>query len=361
MAEEEALFQEVSEQSSWWYSDEELSELLVYTLLVILFVTPFLRYPKASFRKAQLFVGAFLFRFFGKDMRWPPTADVEELLQTEVVERKRLILIRHGESTWNDVFNRSLNPIKFIPRLVGALVTEFSYFFNGSPDSWFYDAPLIDEGFHQAEELARFLEKADPQDADVQALLGTPQAASGGAAAVVVSSPLRRCLSTVAVGLTASLAPKGQRVIKVLPALQEISCNPDTLAITPVKTAPVPSTMEQEQRSYPLSEVYAHCDVSSYDKTKPITGSGLTRLQSFVTWVFCPNGGAKSPAIVVSGHSFWFRFFFRTYLPRKSTHQSKQMKICNGGAVGITLLRNRDGKCWIDESSIRVITGAFVK
>ena len=127
--------------------DEAAAQLVVFTLAAALLLVTFLRYPRMTIFKLRLLVQAAVFRFFGQDMKWPPTPDVATFIQAaasrrETPLRKRLILIRHGESTWNDTFNRSLNPIKFIPRLIYALMMELSLFVTGQCDSWFYDSPL---------------------------------------------------------------------------------------------------------------------------------------------------------------------------------------------------------------------------
>ena len=190
----------------------------------------------------------------------------------------------------------------------------------------------------------------------MQALLGlTPNS-------IVVSSPLRRCLSTAALGLSASLQPLGPRCITVLPSLQEISCNPDTLAITPPRAQPLPSWLDAGFSQH-VPAVYSRCDVSQYDATKPLKGRGIARLQAFAAWVFekCP---AHVSTVVVSGHSFWCRFFFRAFLPAHTTAQlaadAKTLKICNAGAVAFDFCRDAAGNCWVNEHSLKVLNGKFV-
>jgi broad specificity phosphatase PhoE len=59
---------------------------------------------------------------------------------------KRLILIRHGESEWNVVFNKGFGP-SFIVRYASALGRELLMLFGR--DSLFLDSPLCDEGMQQ--------------------------------------------------------------------------------------------------------------------------------------------------------------------------------------------------------------------
>ena len=135
-------------ENGWGFPDDEnFARTVVFTIVVGILVITFLRFPKMTIFKFGLLIQAVIFRFFGKDMKWAATPDVATFIQAaqsrrEKLQKKRLIFIRHGESTWNDTFNRSLNPIKFIPRLVYALMMELNLFVTGQCDSWFYDSPL---------------------------------------------------------------------------------------------------------------------------------------------------------------------------------------------------------------------------
>lgn len=48
-----------------------------------------------------------------------------------VVERRTVVFIRHGESMWNETFNRSKNPIYFFPRLIWAAAYELYLLIKG--------------------------------------------------------------------------------------------------------------------------------------------------------------------------------------------------------------------------------------
>ena len=43
-----------------------------------------------------------------------------------------------------------------------------------------------------------------------------------------------------------------------------------------------------------------------------------------------------------TGHSLWFRYFMRTFLPASSTHPLKTGKIPNTGVVMLTLQQGQD-------------------
>jgi hypothetical protein len=65
---------------------------------------------------------------------------------------------------------------------------------------------------------------------------------------------------------------------------------------------------------------------------------------------------------VATGHSYWFRAFFQTYLPHSFEHVSKKKKLINGGVAGFTLKRKKtaDGyKYMIEPQSIVTLYGGF--
>ena len=63
---------------------------------------------------------------------------------------KRIIFIRHGESGWNEVFNKGFGPI-FVVSVVTAMWRELLMMV--SMDSALLDSPLISEGTMQARGL----------------------------------------------------------------------------------------------------------------------------------------------------------------------------------------------------------------
>ena len=66
------------------------------------------------------------------------------------VATKRVIFIRHGESDWNEIFNRGFGPL-FPVRVITGLVREL--FKLPSYDSLFVDSPLSSLGARQAVEV----------------------------------------------------------------------------------------------------------------------------------------------------------------------------------------------------------------
>ena len=82
---------------------------------------------------------------------------------------KRIIFIRHGESDWNEVFNKGFGPM-FVVRLVKAMWRELLLMVT--MDSAFLDSPLNIEGTDQARELRRYIEQSDQYDQMLLTLRG---------------------------------------------------------------------------------------------------------------------------------------------------------------------------------------------
>ncbi|KAJ1456110.1 histidine phosphatase superfamily [Pelagophyceae sp. CCMP2097] len=285
-------------------------------------------------RKAFLFKTALVARgalqmVAGKDKKWKKKGRPDPALVAFAKDKKtkRLIFIRHGESEWNLIFNVGWKI--FVPfKAVAALVRETLMFLRLEDDSVLYDSPLNEEGLKQARELDHLLNAYDstsPGFADVEALRGSSDRTS-----VVTSSNLRRAAQTVQLALATRLEKHPKEKVHILTALQEISTNIDTLAITLPFAAPV------------LGGVPRHLatpdrfDVSCNSGNKLLGGRGLQRLQGFSEWVFKRD----EDVIIVGGHSLYFRYFFREFLPAGSNPLgARDSKVANGGIVSLTLER----------------------
>jgi len=94
---------------------------------------------------------------------WPKTRPDPDVVVADVAlsppREKRVIFVRHGESTWNEVFNRGFGP-GFPLRLAWGLLHEAAVIF--SRGSFFVDAPLSHRGYRQARELRAFLKTYEP-------------------------------------------------------------------------------------------------------------------------------------------------------------------------------------------------------
>eukprot|EP01104_Vermistella_antarctica_P004601 TRINITY_DN15022_c0_g1_i1.p1 TRINITY_DN15022_c0_g1~~TRINITY_DN15022_c0_g1_i1.p1 ORF type:complete len:389 (-),score=80.88 TRINITY_DN15022_c0_g1_i1:41-1207(-) len=298
----------------------------------------------ATLYKFKLYVQAIGYLVKSKDKKWkphpvPPTDACSDKPGVEV-ERRTLIFLRHGESTWNDTFNRTLNPIFFVPRLVKAIIVEMYLLASGQQDSWFYDSPLSDEGVEQAQGLREYLAGNEaPDTAHFKALRGGKASDS-----MVVSSNLRRSISTVSVALFDRLTAEDEKM-QLLTCLQEVSTNPDTLCLTPSQTIPTPSwvdTRHSESGNVDIASIYSkHTDPALCTGNKPMDSNGLKRLLAFSEWVF----QQKNQNIIVGGHSLYFRYFFRTFWPggwKGVDHPALNNKIANGGAIALTFCKVSD-------------------
>lgn len=341
----------------------------------------FVLYTEGARRKVHLFLYGAIVMLFTTDMRWSKQKlpDPDTLLQVRSRSKKRIIFIRHGESLWNQAFNKSKLPHKFFMSTMTALVNELLVL----PvfDSVLFDSPLNSEGYAQARILARVIETYTHPNAkermasemnpaveqDMAALRGEP----GSPSAVVVSSNLRRAAQTAVVALRSRLSgrfsyqtdPEAAEQVKVLPCLQEVSRNVDTLALAPPFTEiSLPGIAEHipDETALDLTHVL---DVSDSSGNKPIFGTGLQRLQRFCEW----SSERQEEMVIVAGHSLWFRHFFKTYLPKKVREelatQAKTLKMKNGGAVGFDLefgqVQGGQVVFRIDPASIAIVHGGF--
>jgi len=334
-----------------------------------------LQKPRETLSKLQLFVKTVEYLISCNDKKWKaPTEDPVSFFPSDLskaVAKKTVIFVRHGESTWNDSFNRGDRSkfsflLNFVPNLIKALYYE-AYFFVTcqGKESWFFDSPLSEKGKSQARSLQAFLNNTNldhqtPREAELLKIM------VGETPSHMVVSNLRRAIATMAIGFQNQLLdrqnPKAApRKMVVLPQLQEMSRNPDAQCITPAKGMIDLTWIDPKD----LKEIYENqIDTQKFHTgNKPVNSCGLERMQDFCRIIF-DNKLMPENAIVVAGHSQWFRSFFKTFLPHTSTHVSKTKKLQNGASVGFTLYQmpNKGGKkdhYLIDPKSIKVVYGGF--
>jgi len=315
---------------------------------------------------------------------------------TTTTLKKTIVFVRHGESTWNETFNRGDRPklsflLGFVPGLVRAAAIELYLFVSGqSNESWFYDSPLSTKGVRQASDVRTFLRATrhvtEVEERIVRLMTASDATATDGDGnggngkdkdgekdapkrsppapppSQLVSSNLRRAISTAAIGFRDRLDRRlPDDKVMILPQLQEISRNPDALCITPSRGAVLPSWIDRDVDGPYFDRVYREqVDTASFhDGNKPLDTNGLKRLEAFCRVVF---DRIERDAVVAAGHSLWFRSFFRVYLPRGFDHVSKKKKLINGGCVSFTLMKRSTSagdKFMIDPKSIHVIYGGF--
>jgi broad specificity phosphatase PhoE len=401
----------------WLFHSIRRPLLLVSTLCV-------LADPFAALRKLELIGVSIAYLLLCKDKKWKVPTDVDPASEfpaelggsskssggshSHKYREKTLILIRHGESTWNDTFNPGQrNKVKFlllfVPNLVYAILVEVYYFVSGRDrDSWFYDSPLSVSGKHQIDGLRSFLKKeglkvggggdggggssSGREGRAIRILLalggkkdGKKEGERDELSSHVVSSSLRRAISTAAIGLadrfsrTAAAAATeddhdrhGADRIVLLPSMQEISFNPDALSILPPRGTANPTWCDEDIAGLPRGKFSSLVDARYHTGNKSINSTGLIRLEDFVSDVFDDDRLPRNNVVAV-GHSLFFRSFFRVYLPRGTAHVAKEKKLVNGGAVMLTLreatLDGEEGKkaYMIDPNSIVVVYGGFGK
>lgn len=147
----------------------------------------------------------------------------------------------------------------------------------------------------------------------------------------VVVSNLRRAISTCMVGLWDRLQKGSEKAI-VHSSLQEISKNPDTLAIARAGEVPKPSWLDRLHTDTKFADQMSKVlDPSCNMGSKPMDLTGQQRLLDFAAWASDP--AADRGTVICVGHSFWFREFCREFMPKSVEHDIKTKKLTNCGYV----------------------------
>ncbi|GMH54407.1 hypothetical protein TrRE_jg3086 [Triparma retinervis] len=341
-----------------WVVAMLLRPFFVFVLACLLWNAPF------TLLKLRMVADTFLYMFLCKDKKYKKPSDRGAFLSSlPSSSKKTIVFVRHGESCWNDTFNagerKKLDFIKgFIPGLIKSLYYEAYLALAGKVDSWFYDSPLSYYGISQIDALARYLSKSAASSAEQEVFDLLNGAPSCPKTSVLVSSNLRRALSTVCIGFRSRLASNPSEKIVVHPSLQEISRNPDTLSITPPGHQVNASWIEKDALPQIQPILTDRVDMNHHVGNKALSSNGGLRMSSFCTFAF----SRPEDCLICGGHSLWFRSFFQAYLPEGSTHTGKKKKIVNGGTVMFDLYKVQNGGGWeyvVDEKSIKVVYGGF--
>jgi hypothetical protein len=93
---------------------------------------------------------------------------------------------------------------------------------------------------------------------------------------------------------------------------------------------------------FDASENYGNKRIEASDMSLQ-GANGLLRMKAFCEWSF----KREEKAVIVAGHSIYFREFFKTFLARDSNHISKIEKVKNCGVVAFNLerVRTATGHC----------------
>jgi broad specificity phosphatase PhoE len=145
------------------------------------------------------------------------------------------VFVRHGESTWNEIFNRDtgLQRLLWMPlRVVRGLVREASALL--SSESTFLDSPLSGQGIQQAVSLREALVAGsvgvEPRERP-PVLLFQALKEQDDTTSVIVASNLLRAIETITIALADSLVVTGEQIY-VRSELQEISRNFDAISLS---------------------------------------------------------------------------------------------------------------------------------
>lgn len=394
--------------SSFWYGVWIVTSITRPLLLATFFCVALK--PRATKKKITLMINTVRFLLLSKDKKWEKlnenpasffSVDDDEI----VVARKTVIFLRHGESTWNETFNKGDRKmfsflIGFVPGVLLSLATEWYFLILGqSNESWFFDSPLSSKGISQAEGVAKFLRDTDPKYATpkeaklitlIKAVKETNTTSSTdtttdvdkrgstsiSSRCVLVSSNLRRAISTCAIANKSRLDSQilDDKII-ILQELQEASINPDAQSISPPFGSLVTSFTDSDR----VKDIYAaQTDTSLNKGNKELNSNGLKRMEAFCDLLFgvkssdenrekrSSNALADANHVFCTGHSYWFRAFFQTYLPSDFHHVCKTKKLINGGMVGFTLCQTQvkinehvEDKYMIDPNSLVILYGGF--
>ncbi|CAM9127714.1 unnamed protein product [Scytosiphon promiscuus] len=301
-------------------------------------------------RKVKLAGVGAVHMLLSKDKKFKPEVDSSKVRFGPTSARKRIIFLRHGESEWNEVFNRGFGP-SFLVRLISAIVREVMML--STRDSVFFDSPLSNTGIKQTQELIRFLQKSPdsfsrPEVADAVTVLR----GGGGStlSSVVVTSNLRRAIATGLITLWERLRGGDERYL-VHSALQEMTFNVDGISLLEKGETPDAALAKELGGNVVF-------DAEFNAGTKGLGYTGMKRMKALAEWAT----QRPEETVICVGHSLYFRSFFRCFLPQSTVHDAKKKKMVNCGVVAFTLDRgeyNGEPAYKIAPESIVSVYGGF--
>ena len=340
-------------------------------------------------RKSYIICCGFYYLFKSKDRKCnkihPAPIDTINFQNIKSIKSKKLILIRHGESIWNSIFNHDqIFTLSFPFRLIQIFFKEIILFF--SSDSYLFDSPLSTIGISQCHELRTFLRSQSTKSANGHFEIDVTENANNNSSnkssqkimencidimtnkksknSLIVSSPLRRCIETVSLSLFDRLKGNKTEKIHLLSTLQELTRNIDgiSLSVNNQELPPI-STQMRNWKDINWKEWFDEkIDFSMKDGVKSKYKRGDDRINGFVEWIF-KRKNDKYDTIIVSGHSIWFKMFFTMFVNDGIDHEGKWRKIRNGGVVALDLMEYRykygGVRYSIDTGSIQVVFKGF--
>lgn len=344
---------------------QDVSPVTLLTIILSLIFTYLLLF--LSVPKVRLATWSVWYFLASGDKKTRKPDDAPMNYDSPSCKRMKVIFIRHGESEWNAVFNKG-SKLTLPVRLVRALVNEALMLFE--QDSLFIDSPLSAVGIQQGWDLLTFLaaQKAGcltqgaasrtVAELDVPDLVSIIRGDQGES--IVVSSILRRSISTGLICLSPRLLKTPQKdKLVLMTSLQEISRNVDTLTLTPARKLPQVPAAEAAMRS--MGDLMGHfyrtrLDSKLNEGNKTLKMKAIKRQEQFVNWAFDKKDHVD--CIIVSGHSLWFREFFKSYLPKACDSLAKTNKMVNCGCIAFDLYKDSQ-VIRINPASVKTIYGGF--
>jgi hypothetical protein len=124
-----------------WLIENWLRPVLILCCGMLLFNLPTLIY------KIWLTIEAILYLLFCNDKSWKKPQDPASIFNPVIssggdVQKKTIYFVRHGESTWNDTFNKGSHrsalvfAIGFIPGMIKAILYELYLVLSGKIDRY---------------------------------------------------------------------------------------------------------------------------------------------------------------------------------------------------------------------------------
>ncbi len=315
-------------------------------------------------------------------MMMSSSTTVGEADKAKLVSKRTIYFVRHGESQWNYVFNRGFTLPGFPLRLMRGLLMELLSALDRR-NSFFVDAPLSEKGLEQVEELRKFLNEVNNPfltDAEVKTLRTKHVDVLRGDAvdgkteeakkSIIVTSNLRRAAHTAAIAFMDRFERTKEKLM-VNDALQEMARNVDAFALAGDAFDAVPYTgitnvAKDKGTLKTILEETVKFNVESNAGNKGVRRRGATDCLRFAHWATSPNAVPKEcETIIATGHSIYFREFFKLFLPSSSEHDAKSKKIVNCGVIAFELKKyehEKEGVFFsIDEKSIETVYGGFVQ
>jgi len=291
--------------------------------------------------------------------------------EADVAGRRVIVFIRHGESFWNDTFNRGVD-LRLPFRILRVLFWESILSFVR--DSVLFDSPLSSKGISQSENLAKWISdgglpppslkgpSGDEQGTPVREVVDILRGAAKTPSTLVTSN-LRRSISTILISCGQRLRSSNVERVMVLSCLQEATRNPDGLSLSSLGRVPVTSTLETKNglEKLDLKKMYSYfLDPSSNRGSKSVFSRMQDRLRQFCDWAF---EECSTETLIVCGHSIWLKDLFKLYMTANADHLLKSRKIDNCSVIRFEMTQLRlDGAIdyWIVPESFVLVHGKVV-